>query len=158
MLKDWLFKDEHSICHFRIAAVLLRNNKLFVARDKDAYALPGGHVAYGETSEETLVREFKEEVGVEIICNRLIWVEENFWKWGSRNAHNISFYYLVSLKDDAALPEDFDEVMMDNSDVRMLWVSLDDIPHLRIYPEFIKDKIGNIAPGIEHFVRNAWDT
>ena len=157
MLKDWLFTDDNGICHFRVAAVLLRDGKLFVQGDKDGiYALPGGHVSFGETSEETLIREFKEEVGAEIISNRLIWIEENFWNWGTKKAHGIAFYYLVTLKDDSDIPDSYNKPMMDNSDIKMQWVSLEQIPNLTIYPQFIKNRIGNISPGIERFVRNDW--
>ena len=156
MHKDWIFKDEDSICHFRVAAVLIRENKLFIQRIGDECALPGGHVAFGETSEEALIREFREEAGAEIICERLIWVEENFWKWGGKKAHNISFYYLISLKDDSDIQDNHSKTMMDNKDVQMQWIPLDEIPHLEIYPQYIKEKINNITSGVEHFIRNDW--
>ena len=156
MHKDWLFKDENGICHFRVAAVLIRDNKLFVQRIKYEYALPGGHMSFGETSEEALTREFREEAGAEIICDRLIWIEENFWKWGDKKAHNISFYYLVSLKDNTSIPDIYNETMKDNKDVRMQWVPIGEIAHLNIYPQYIKEKVHNISPGVEHFIRNDW--
>ena len=154
MHKDWIFKDEGSICHFRVAAVLIRNNKLFVQQHNDEYALPGGHVSFGETSEETLIREFKEETGVEITIERLIWVEENFWVWGGKKAHNISFYYLISMKNETDISDEF--IMDDNDDVKMKWVPFNELSDITIYPHFVKDKIMNISPGIEHFVRNDW--
>lgn len=44
--KDFLFESDKYICDLRIAAVLAKNNKLLVQRDKtgNVYALPGGHV------------------------------------------------------------------------------------------------------------------
>jgi len=157
MHKDWLFTAENGICHFRIGAVLIRNNKLLVMCDNGEYALPGGHVSFGETSKETLIREIKEEISVEIDCDRLIWVEENFWKWGKKKAHNISLYYLVSLKNDADIPDDYCKKLNDNKNVSIQWLSFNEIPHVTIYPQFIKDKIGNISLGIEHFIRNDWN-
>jgi len=50
MHKDWLFAAENGICHFRIGAVLIRDNKLLVMCDNGEYALPGGHVSFGEIS------------------------------------------------------------------------------------------------------------
>lgn len=77
MKPDWLFQNESSICSFRMVGVLLRDNKSLVQRDKGGteYTLPGGHVKIGETSEESLIREYKEETGTDIVCNRLIWIE-----------------------------------------------------------------------------------
>jgi 8-oxo-dGTP pyrophosphatase MutT (NUDIX family) len=52
-----------------------RNNKILVQRDRDGleYALPGGHVKIGECSIDSLIREYKEETGADIVCKRLIW-------------------------------------------------------------------------------------
>lgn len=50
-------------------------------KDDTAYAIPGGHVVLGETNEETLVREFKEEINVDIKVGTLKWVGEIFFSW-----------------------------------------------------------------------------
>ena len=89
--KDWFFKEKDFVCGFRSVGVLVRDNKILVQKNKngDEYALPGGHVKIGETSQVSLVREYKEETGADIICDRLIWVDESFWTWlGERRAHH----------------------------------------------------------------------
>ena len=98
MNKDWIFTTEEYICDLRVAAVLVKDNKILVQRDKDGseYALPGGHVKIGETLEAGLIRETMEEMGVQIECKKLLWSEECFWEWNGRQAHNISFYYLIT--------------------------------------------------------------
>ncbi|MCL2488489.1 MAG: NUDIX domain-containing protein [Oscillospiraceae bacterium] len=154
MIKDWLFSDERSICHFRAAGVLIRENNLLVQREKDGmeYALPGGHVMVGETSEQALVREFKEETGADILCDRLIWTEEVFWKWGEKNAHGIVFYYLISLRNPSDIPGDYFE-SKDNCHVLFEWINLDKIEDLIIYPSFLKERINHIPGHTEHFIR-----
>ena len=157
MIKEWYFSEGNQLCHFRVAGLLIRNNKLFVQKDKDnVCALPGGHVDFGETSATTLVREFKEEIGVDVIVNRLVWVEEHFWKWGDKNAHQIHFYHLVSLKNDEDIPDDFIETMHDNKDVSLQWLALDQLKSVEIYPDFLPEKICHIGDGVEHFIRNKW--
>ena len=154
MIKDWIFSDERRICRFRVAGLLLRNNHLLVQKDKsNSYAIPGGHVSFGETSENALIREFREEIGIDIQICRLIWVEENFWKCGKKDAHNISFYYLVTQKDETALSDTF--VSLDNNYVTIQWVSFDDLKKIEIYPEYIKYKITSISENIEHFSRGS---
>jgi len=152
MIKDWLFSDESGICHFRTAGILIRGNKILLQKHGDEYAVPGGHVSFGEASEAALVREFKEELGADVSCERLLWVEENFWNWGSKKAHNISFYYLISLADSTNIAE----VSQDNKNVSFHWVSFDELKQLTVYPQFIKDEIGDIFGGVKHFVRNDW--
>ena len=82
MGRDWLFSDDDSICNYRTAGLLIRDNRVLVQRERygSEYALPGGHVGFGETSRQALIREYKEETGADIECYRLIWIEEVFWK------------------------------------------------------------------------------
>ncbi|MDE7201485.1 MAG: NUDIX domain-containing protein [Lachnospiraceae bacterium] len=80
---DWLFEIDNKICDLRVAGILIQNNKIVVQRDKNGseYAIPGGHVKIGETTEEALIREYKEETGADVKCERLLWTEECFWEW-----------------------------------------------------------------------------
>lgn len=66
--KDWLFSSENYICDVRTVGVLIKDNKILVQRERNGneYALPGGHIKIGETLENGLIREFKEETGVSI--------------------------------------------------------------------------------------------
>lgn len=59
----------------------------------EGYAIPGGHVAFGESSEEALLREFMEEIGANIQVERLLLIGENFFPWGKKPCHQICLYY-----------------------------------------------------------------
>lgn len=154
--KDWLFRDENRIYNFRSAGVLVNGGKILIQRaiDNTEFALPGGHVAFGETSAETLVREYNEELGVEVLVNRLIWVEEVFWKWGEREAHTICHYHLISLNIPLQIPTEgtFKSLESDESRLIFQWVNINEIKNYKIYPVFLKDKITNLTDGIEHFI------
>lgn len=78
--RGWLFTHENRIHNFRNTGVLLNNEKVLIQRgiNDTEFALPGGHVNWGKTSAETLIREYKEELGADISVDRLIWIEEVF--------------------------------------------------------------------------------
>lgn len=155
MSRDWLFKSDDYICGVRTAGVLLRGDKILVQRDigGEVYALPGGHIKIGETTEDALVREFREEMNVSIVCRRLLWTEEVYWQWNGRRAHNISFYYLTQLCDADALPDNGQFTPdADNGAVEFGWIPLDMLAQIEIYPAFISQEITSLEDCPRHFV------
>lgn len=155
MSKDWLFSTDEYICDLRTVAVLVKDNKILVQRDKGGkeYALPGGHVKIGETLEDGLIRETMEEMGVQIKCNRLLWSEECFWEWNGKQAHNIAFYYLVELCDGFEISDNREFVSQkDNCVVVIGWMPIDKLKSITIYPEFLKEEIHRLNEPIKHFV------
>jgi len=155
MDKDWIFRIENETCNFRAAGILIRNGKLLVQKDikTNVFALPGGHVKISESSKDSLVREFVEETGVNINCDKLLFVEESFWKSNDRRYNTIAFYYLISLVNSDELPDNSKtNKLKDNDSVELLWISLDKIEELDIYPRFIKKNIRNIGDTIKHFI------
>jgi ADP-ribose pyrophosphatase YjhB (NUDIX family) len=67
------------------------------------WALPGGRVEMHESSADALVREMREEMGVEVELLRLLWVLERFFVSSQRH-HSIQFYYLMQVPE-ALSPE-----------------------------------------------------
>ena len=155
MNKDWLFTGDNYICDLRAVGVLIKDGRILVQRDRDGneYALPGGHVKIGETTADALVREYKEETGADIKCVRLLWTEECFWTWGGRDAHNISFYYLVELCENSDIPVTDEFVPhKDNSSVHIGWMPIDELKGITVYPEFLKDEVFHLDSPPKHFV------
>jgi len=153
MPQDWLFRTEEGTCDFRCAAVIIRNGKVLLQRDGNEYAMIGGHVQVGETGEQAVVREFEEELGVKIRCQRMIWVEESFWSWKGKQNHTLSFYYLAEPCDENSLPAEGQFIhQKDNPQIEIGWKEIDSLHELTVYPAFVKQEIQQLSPGIRHFV------
>lgn len=81
-------------------AVLQRSDgKLLLSRGQDTvknevfYRCIGGGVEFGETGAQTLVREFKEEIGKDIIVEKFLGVTENIFEWEGKPGHEIVLFY-----------------------------------------------------------------
>ena len=158
MMKDWIFFGENWTCGVRVAGVLMRHGKILLQRERDGneYALPGGHIHIGERLEEGLIREWQEEMGTEILIKRMLWTEECFWGWKGRKTHNLSFYFLIELTEDAALPDDgLLHSHKDNSQIVLEWMTPEEMKKTVIYPDFIKNEMDCLDGPMKHFVTYA---
>ena len=81
---DILFKMDDYVFSYRVAGVCIQNGCVLLQKptNDDGYAFPGGHVEFGETNAETLIREFKEEIGADVRVGNLRWVAEVFFPVG----------------------------------------------------------------------------
>jgi 8-oxo-dGTP pyrophosphatase MutT (NUDIX family) len=61
----------------KLAWLYLREGKLLIARskNKDLFYIPGGKREKGETDEQALIREIKEEISVDLIPNSIEYAE-----------------------------------------------------------------------------------
>ncbi len=102
------FDRGRSRFNFRTAAVAIRRGRVLLHHgpQDDFWALPGGRVELGESTDAALRREMREELDCPIRIRRLLWTVENFFRYDGRAYHELSTVYLVDLGR-AALPDEF---------------------------------------------------
>ena len=155
MRQDWIFSGEGWKCGVRVAGVLVRDGKILLQREENGteYAVPGGHIQIGETLEDGLKREWLEEMGTKICCQRMLWTEECFWEWQGRKNHNLSFYFLIRPEDAAALADDgLLHAHRDNGHILVEWVPLSRLKSMTVYPEWMHEVISDLDAPVRHFV------
>lgn len=71
MIQDYIF-------NIRITGILIENNKILLVQqklsDKRNWSLPGGRLERGETLSQGLIREMKEETGLDVELVRMLYV------------------------------------------------------------------------------------
>ena len=96
------FDSEGNLVHFAVLALIEQNGKYFLverATFPSGFALVTGHVEEGENEEEALVREVKEEIGLDVIKHQLIFKDKRENTLCNKGAvfHN-SFIYNCEVK------------------------------------------------------------
>ena len=79
--------------------VCVRDGKLLLCRAKGGSStyLPGGHIEFGETGRQALVREVKEELGVESSTGKFLGVVENAFLQHGKPHAEINLVYELEL-------------------------------------------------------------
>lgn len=95
-------KKEHR--HLGSYGILIRDDKILLIRKcvgpyDGKLDLPGGSLEFGENPELALVREFKEEVGIDVIKYELIDADSVNLEWNYKNeiinVHHIGIFYKI---------------------------------------------------------------
>jgi len=131
-----LFEQDGARFNLRVAGVAYRDGKVLLQRfeGEDHWYLPGGRLEMLESAEEGLLREIREELGVESRVDRLIWVVENFFPMGGFRYHELGLYFLVDLPTSLPFGEEF-HGHETHLPLFHRWFALDALPSIK--PSFL---------------------
>lgn len=128
----------------------------------DYWSLPGGRGELMELSEETVKREFLEELGVEVTVGRLLYFMENFYHFEEldRVFHEVSFYYKVSTEAPVEMlaKDRVYNCIEEGSDLIYKWFPLTELEQVNLYPVFLRKGLQQLPTGIQHVVYNEFAT
>lgn len=127
-------------------ALILDNDKvLLIHRFKDGreyFVLPGGHIEDGETEEETLIREIKEETNLDAQIDKHLWTLKNPF---DNSEHH--FFLVTKFSGNLQLGGPELEKNSEEDKYILEWHNLNEISELNLVPEPLKKKI------IENFIK-----
>ena len=127
--------------------ILINDNKILLQKRKGSklwpgyYALPAGHIDEGETQYDALVREAKEELGIEInpndIINNYVVLRRNFFEIDGKILEPYIDYYF-EIKKYNGVPKIIEEDKCDE----LIWADVNNLPEPFINYEgvFLEDK------------------
>lgn len=130
----------------RSCGVFVRDGKMLVdrARRFDGHIILGGHVRVGESTKDTILRETKEEMGIDAKIEKLICINENIFPLPNSDklAHEMGYYYLLSSN---SLPQDGFEFFEIENGVEIIhkysWVNLNEVEENNVRPHWLAKMI-----------------
>ncbi|RSD28792.1 NUDIX hydrolase [Mesobacillus subterraneus] len=151
---DATFRMEKAVFNYRVAAIMIVDDHVLIHRQahEQHWALPGGRVEILEDSQTSIVREMKEELGIEIKVDRLLWFTENFFGYNNKDYHEIGLYYKVSpvsgsfaFKTEEFFGEEGDRLVYQ-------WVPISKLENIQLYPEFVRTSLAELPETQQHLV------
>ena len=119
----------------------IKNNKLLVSEGFDKvknetfYRCLGGGIEFLEKSSDALKREFKEEIGANIIIKDFLGVSENIFTYKGKNAHELILFYSIDISDDN-YQEEY-KVIDDHGETIAKWIDIQEFKNKSkiLYPD-----------------------
>lgn len=140
---DVRIKTDKTVFNYCARAIIKQDEKflLICVNDAPYYHLPGGHVEIGENSEAAVIREIKEEVGIDIELGKLILMNEQFYTKNGVDIHSMVLYYLAIPKEKIATQnlvriEEEANKMIKNE---LRWVTCEELKNIDLRPQLVKN-------------------
>ena len=155
---DLTLKTKEGYFNYRVAGVIINDNKILAQRNTNTneYYLPGGRVAFGETSEDAILREIKEELKIDITDYRPLWLNECFFDECGKNFHEIGMYYYVDISNTSFNHFKTEFELEEGKRINTYaWLDINNLDNISLYPEFIKTEINNITDTFKLIISKA---
>ena len=142
-IQDWrkekMILKENQKVNIVTRAIIIRDNHLLITKWKDSFSfLIGGRVDFGEPLEKSVLREVFEETKMKGKIKKLIYFNENIFRFKEIDHHEFGWYYLVEIEDWEVEIND----VIQNPDADQLtiqFVPFDRLGEFELYPSFLVD-------------------
>ncbi len=141
---------------YRVGAIITRDDNVLLMRNlaEDYWFVPGGRAEIGESAAKALAREIAEELGVTARVERLIWINENFFRIGETYHHELALYFSVAIPaevhPDLSTTFYIDEA--DGSRFEVAWHRRDALKEVHLVPGFLTEALTKIPGDVRHVV------
>ena len=119
-----------------VYGIVIKDSEVLLSKQfGNKYGLPGGGLKLGEIPEDGVIREIKEETGIDVINPKITGLENSFFKSShsiDNNAyHSLLIYYICEYSGGQLSTSGFDKDERINSELAE-WINVDDIDSLEL--------------------------
>ena len=151
---DVVFQTEQAVFNYRVAGIWIEDGHVLLHRDvnESNWSLPGGRVAIAEDSQSSLIREFGEELGIDVQIDRMAFVIENFFEHGGKDFHEIGFYYAVTADSHFATFREKPFHGIEGERLIFQWTPIEELDKVELYPACLRTSLQKLQLHVQHFV------
>lgn len=137
--------------NYRVCALIISDNRILAMHDERSpyYYLPGGRVAMGETAEQAIIREIREELCVTPKIIRPVWLNQAFFTEDvdKMRYHELCIYFLMDISNTNLLSNGNTFTLKEGKHTHTFeWLEFERLKDEYFYPTFLKKEINRI-PG-----------
>lgn len=147
--EDNLKEDDMEATVIRVKAIIINSkSEVLIAHNNGTYQFPGGHKEDDEGMEETLIREVKEETGIDVCLDmgpfmQIVTYDPNYFNTGKKVCNKI-YYYVIHTDDVPNYEETHYDELECQTDFDLFYVQLDELS--KFFDEAINE--GTMDPKI----------
>ena len=132
--------------NYRVCGIFLSEGKLLAMQDERSpyYYLPGGRVKLGETAEQAIVREIREELELVPRILRPLWLNQAFFSEDVDRLryHELCLYFLMDAEDPVLLGRGDRFTLRERHHTHsFVWLPVERLRDEYFYPVFLKTEI-----------------
>jgi 8-oxo-dGTP diphosphatase len=118
-------------------AFIVRDGRVLLCKvkSKDNWFFPGGHVEFGETAEEALDRELKEEIGANLKGISFVGVCENTFQFLGKEHQEVNLVFEAQIENNKG-----EKIAVLEDHMEFDWFPADELESVNVLPEKLKNE------------------
>jgi ADP-ribose pyrophosphatase YjhB (NUDIX family) len=157
---DLTFRTEGGKFNYRVGAIIINEGKILMVKNSRAsyYYSVGGRVKFNETCDDAILREVKEELGVNMEIDYLAYFHENLFddKDTHEHFHEIALFYVMKPIMDWEKIVCSSFVEEDREKEFLEWIPIEKLSEYTAYPTFFASELKILRGELKHIteIRN----